>query len=61
VGGLGYMLAGAVDLRLLGMLLIGSIPGIVIGSRLTAYLNELFVQRALAVILFVTGLKMLMS
>lgn len=61
VGGFGYMIAGAVDLKLLAMLLIGSIPGIIIGSRLTLYLNELFVQRALAVILFITGFKLVMA
>lgn len=61
VAGLGYMIAGAVDLHLLAMLLIGSIPGIVIGARLTMWLNENFVQRALAVILFITGLKLVTS
>lgn len=61
IGGLGYMLAGAVNLQLLLSLLIGSIPGIILGSRLTMYLNELFVQRALAVILFITGLKLVTS
>ncbi len=61
VGGAGYMLAGSVDLKLLAMLLIGSIPGIIIGSRLTLHLNEQFVQRALAVILFVTGTKLVLS
>ncbi|KQX17987.1 MULTISPECIES: sulfite exporter TauE/SafE family protein [unclassified Sphingomonas] len=60
VGGIGYMIAGSVDLRLLGMLLIGSIPGIVIGSRLTMMLDERIVQRCLAVILFITGIKLVM-
>jgi len=60
VGGIGYMIAGSVDLRLLGMLLIGSIPGIIVGSRLTMWLDERVVQRALAVILFVTGLKLVL-
>ena len=58
---LGYLVAGAVDLHLLAMLLIGSIPGIVLGARLTMWLNETVVQRALAVILFVTGLKLILS
>jgi len=60
VGGIGYMIAGSVDLRLLGMLLIGSIPGIVLGSRMTMWLDERIVQRALALILFITGLKLVM-
>ena len=58
VGGIGYLLAGAVDLRLLAMLLVGSIPGIILGSWMTGWLNEKLVQRSLAVILFVTGMKM---
>lgn len=60
VAGTGYMIAGSVDLRLLGMLLIGSIPGIIIGSRLTVYLDERIVQRCLAVILFITGMKLVL-
>jgi uncharacterized membrane protein YfcA len=60
VGGIGYMIAGSVDLRLLGMLLIGSIPGIVIGSKLTMVLDERIVQRCLAVVLFITGMKLVM-
>lgn len=58
VGGIGYLIAGSVDLRLLGMLLIGSIPGIVIGSRLTLWLDERIIQRCLAVVLFITGMKL---
>jgi len=59
VGGIGYMIAGSVNLALLGSLLVGSIPGIVIGSRLTRYLRDSYVQLALAVILFIAGGKML--
>lgn len=61
VGGIGYLLVGSVDLGLLAMLLVGSIPGIIIGARLTAVLDEKVVQRALAVILFLAGLKMVTS
>lgn len=60
VGGFGYLFAGSVDLSLLVMLLVGSIPGIIFGSKLTVWLNERLVQRFLAVILFVTGLKMVL-
>lgn len=58
LGGIGYLIAGSVDLRLLGMLLIGSIPGIIIGSRMTLWLDERIIQRCLAVVLFITGLKL---
>lgn len=61
VGGIGYLLVGSVDLKLLATLLIGSIPGIIVGARLTRILNEGFVQRCLAVILFLAGLKMVLA
>ena len=61
VGGIGYMMVGSVDLKLLAMLLVGSIPGIVIGSRLTTVLDERVVQRCLAAVLFLAGLKMVLS
>lgn len=61
VGGIGYLIVGSVDLKLLAMLLVGSIPGIVIGSRLTTVLDERIVQRCLAVVLFLAGVKMVLS
>jgi uncharacterized membrane protein YfcA len=61
VGGIGYLVVGSVDLRLLGMLLVGSIPGIVLGSRLTMVLREDVVRRCLALVLFLAGLKMVLS
>jgi uncharacterized membrane protein YfcA len=54
-------MVGSVDVKLLAMLLVGSIPGIIIGSRLTAVLDERIVQKCLAVILFLAGLKMVLS
>ena len=57
-------LLGLIALRCpvgLAMLLVGSIPGIVIGSRLTTVLDERVVQRCLAAVLFLAGLKMVLS
>ena len=58
--GIGHLLIGNVDLELLGWLLLGSIPGIIVGARLTTYLPDRIVQRALAAILLFTGLKLLL-
>lgn len=59
LAGIGYLLNGKVDLSLLGSLLVGSLPGILVGSWLAAALPEKAVQRALAVILALAGLKMI--
>ena len=40
VGGLGYWILGSVDWQLLGALLIGSLPGIVVGSYLATRVPE---------------------
>lgn len=59
LAGFGYLLNGSLDLGLLGSLLIGSVPAIIVGSRLSAILPEKVVQRVLAVILAIAGLKMI--
>lgn len=61
VGGIGYLIAGAVDLKLLMMLLVGSVPGIILGAWMTGWLDERIVQRGLAIILFFAGLKMVLT
>lgn len=57
VAGLGHAFLGTVDYVLLGSLLIGSLPGIWIGSHLSARLPERYVRTALATILLVVGGK----
>lgn len=61
LAGLGYFLMGKVDLQLLGSLLIGSIPGIVLGSRLTKHVDAGFLRVALALMLVFSGAKLLTS
>ena len=53
--GLGHVQMGNVDFGLLGALLIGSIPGIILGARLAAHLSENFVRNALATMLLFLG------
>lgn len=59
VAGLGYLLAGQVDGRMLASLLAGSIPAIVAGSYLAQKMTGRGIQMALAVVLMAIGLKTL--
>lgn len=61
LAGLGYFWMGLVDFQLLGSLLIGSIPGIVLGSRLTKHVNAGFLRITLAIMLVFSGVKLLTS
>jgi uncharacterized protein len=61
VGGIGHLLIGNVDVRLLASLLVGSVPGIVIGSLLANRLSERVVRPALAMVLLVVGLKLVIA
>lgn len=58
VAGMGHMALGTVDLVLLGSLLLGSLPGIYIGSHLSAKVPEKVLRPVLATMLLIIGLKM---
>lgn len=58
VAGLGHVSLGTVDYALLGTLLIGSIPGIWIGSHLSAKVAEHWIRLLLALILVYVGQKL---
>jgi uncharacterized protein len=60
VAGLGHLSLGNFDLQLLGSLLLGSVPGIWVGSHLSAKIPEYFLRPALATLLLVIGLKFVM-
>ncbi len=59
VSALGHLGIGSIDFRLLGGLLIGSIPGVCLGSRLSAVFPEKALRPALAITLFLLGYKLL--
>src|SRR5581483_8899262 len=61
VAGLGHLTLGNVDFGLLGSLLLGSIPGIVIGSRLSTRLNHNYVRSAVALMLIFVGGRILFA
>ena len=58
IAGAGHWLMGSVDLGLLGSLLVGSIPGIVIASFMTARIPERLLRPILATTLLLVGAKL---
>ncbi|HXU93044.1 MAG TPA: sulfite exporter TauE/SafE family protein [Gallionella sp.] len=58
IAGMGHLALGTVDLVLLVSLLLGSLPGIYIGSHLSAKVPEKVLRPVLATMLLIIGLKM---
>lgn len=58
VSALGHLGIGSIDAPLLGALLIGSIPGVWIGSKMSAVFPERILQPVLATTLFFLGYKL---
>jgi uncharacterized protein len=58
VAGAGHFVAGNVDVSTTAWLLLGSIPGVLIGSQLTSSIPEPALRAALAATLGVAGLKL---
>jgi uncharacterized membrane protein YfcA len=58
VAGAGHLVAGNVDLGVVGWLLLGSIPGILVGSQWSIRLPEAVLRRALATLLLLSGVKL---
>jgi uncharacterized protein len=59
VAGASHLVAGNVNYVLLATLLSGSIPGVLAGSWLSSRAPDVFLRSALALLLLVTGLKIL--
>jgi uncharacterized membrane protein YfcA len=59
--GIGHLFVGHVDFELLGWLLLGSIPGVLIGAHLSARLPARLLRIALASVLSVVAVKLLVS
>ena len=59
VAGFGHLVAGNVDLGATAWLLVGSIPGVLIGSQMTLKLPDRAMRVALATVLFLSGVKLL--
>ena len=61
VAGMGHWWIGSVDLSMLASLLIGSVPGILVGSYAAPYMPERGLRMLLAVVLVLAGLKLILS
>jgi uncharacterized protein len=59
VAGMGHLIAGNVDIPAMSWLLVGSIPGVLIGSQVSVGLPETVLRMALAAALALSGLKLL--
>jgi uncharacterized membrane protein YfcA len=59
VAGLSHLAHGNVDLTAMGWLLVGSVPGVLVGSRLTVRLPERSLRIGLAAVLLLSGIKLL--
>ena len=59
VAGFGHLVAGNVDLRTMGWLLTGSIPGILLTSKLTLRIPDRALRLGLASVLMLSGIKLI--
>jgi uncharacterized membrane protein YfcA len=59
VAGLGHLVAGNVDLGATGWLLLGSIPGVLLGSQVSVKLPDRALRIALATTLTLSGVRLL--
>lgn len=58
-GAIGYISGGTINWPIVGMLLIGSLPGVFVGSKLSKYIPDRYMRPALATVLAISGLKLI--
>ncbi len=58
-GAITYLVAGTINWTLVGLLLIGSIPGVFIGSKLSKYIPDRYMRPVLATVLAISGWKLI--
>src|SRR5947209_2730740 len=58
-GMIGYLMAGTINWTLVVLLLIGSLPGVFIGSKVSKYLPDRFMRPVLATVLVISGWTLL--
>jgi len=58
-GAIAYISAGTINWPIVGMLLIGSIPGVFMGSKLSKYIPDRYMRPVLATVLAVSGWKLI--
>jgi uncharacterized protein len=58
-GAIAYIVAGTINWPIVGMLLIGSLPGVYLGSKSSKYIPERYMRPVLATVLAISGLKLI--
>ncbi len=58
-GSIAYFTAGTINFHIAGLLLIGSLPGVFIGSKLSKYIPEPYMRPVLATVLVISGWKLI--
>ncbi|GAC1349295.1 MAG: sulfite exporter TauE/SafE family protein [Ktedonobacteraceae bacterium] len=58
-GSIAYLSGGTINWTIAGMLLIGSLPGVFIGSKLSKYIPDRYMRPVLATVLAVSGWKLI--
>src|SRR3984893_16580356 len=58
-GAIAYFMGGTIRWPIVGMLLIGSLPGVLIGSRLSKFIPDLYMRPILATVLVISGWKLI--
>ncbi len=58
-GAIAYITAGTINWRIVGLLLIGSLPGVLVGSKLSKFIPEPYMRPILAVVLVISGWKLI--
>jgi uncharacterized membrane protein YfcA len=58
-GAIAYIIAGTINWPIVGLLLIGSLPGVYLGSKSSKFIPERYMRPVLATVLAVSGLKLI--
>ncbi len=58
-GAIGYLSAGTINWAIAGLLLIGSLPGVYLGSKLSKFIPDRYLRPVLATVLVISGLKLI--
>ena len=59
LAGIGHLILGSINWTVLAMLVVGSLPGVVLGSYTVTRAREVLVRVALAGVLFIVGVRLL--
>jgi hypothetical protein len=60
VAGTGHLLLSSINLTVLGLLLLGSLPGIFVGSQLAIRVPDATLRLALSVVLIIVGGRLIL-